>query len=105
MKEQLQAFHRSLQLYSKKESEIPANWFEAFEILKKIVVQSKKQKKVIFLDELPWLDTARSKFMTALEHFWNSWASSRTDILLIVCGSATSWIVRKIFNNKGGLHN
>lgn len=105
MKEQLQAFHRSLQLYSKKETEIPSDWFEAFELLKKIVMQSKKHKKVIFLDELPWLDTARSKFMTALEHFWNSWASSRTDILLIVCGSATSWIVRKIFDNKGGLHN
>ncbi|MCF3110576.1 MarR family transcriptional regulator [Niabella sp. CC-SYL272] len=59
----------------------------------------------MFLDELPWLDTAQSGFMPALEHFWNSWASSRTDIVLVVCGSAASWMINKLIHNKGGLHN
>ena len=59
----------------------------------------------MFIDELPWLDTPKSDFLSALEHFWNGWATSRKDIVLVVCGSATSWIVEKIINNHGGLHN
>jgi hypothetical protein len=57
---------------------------------------------VIFLDELPWLDTRNSKFLSGLEHFWNSWASARNDILLIVCGSAASWMIKNLLNNRGG---
>jgi len=60
---------------------------------------------VIFIDEISWLDTPRSDFLMALEHFWNGWACSRSDIMLIVCGSATSWIMNKLINNHGGLHN
>ncbi len=60
---------------------------------------------MIFLDELPWMDTPRSGFIAALEHFWNSWASARPDIMLIVCGSATSWMIDKLIKNRGGLHN
>lgn len=59
----------------------------------------------MFIDELPWLDTPKSNMLSALEHFWNSWASARKDIVLIVCGSATAWIQKKILNNYGGLHN
>jgi hypothetical protein len=62
-------------------------------------------RKTIFLDELPWLDTPQSGFISALEHFWNSWASYRSDVLLIVCGSAASWIINELINNRGGLHN
>jgi hypothetical protein len=60
---------------------------------------------VIFIDELPWMDTQAGSFVPALEHFWNAYASARKDVLLIVCGSATSWIVDKIIHNHGGLHN
>jgi hypothetical protein len=60
---------------------------------------------VIFLDELPWFDTPQSGFLSALEHFWNSWATTRHDVLLAVCGSSASWIIHKVINNKGGLHN
>jgi AAA+ ATPase superfamily predicted ATPase len=82
------------------------NWIDAFSILRnKLEKSKKKKKKTIFIDEAPWLDTPKSGFLTALEHFWNSWASGRTDILLIVCGSATSWIVNNLLKNKGGLHN
>ena len=62
-------------------------------------------RKIIFIDEMPWLDTPRSNFISGLEHFWNSWASWRNDIKLIVCGSATSWIINNLIKNRGGLHN
>ena len=81
------------------------NWFEAFQLTAKLIEKSKQKKKVIFFDELPWFDTAHAKFITALEHFWNSWASARKDVLLIVCGSAASWMINKLINNRGGLHN
>ena len=67
--------------------------------------RSNRKRKVIFIDEMPWLDTWGSRFIPALEHFWNGWASSQNDIMLIVCGSASSWIVKKLFRNRGGLYN
>ncbi|MDR2570823.1 MAG: ATP-binding protein [Oscillospiraceae bacterium] len=82
------------------------NWIDAFALLKNKLEKTKKsKKKIIFIDEAPWLDTPKSGFMIALEHFWNGWASGRSDIFLIICGSATSWIINKLFKNKGGLHN
>lgn len=101
---QLKEFAMSLHRYggSKK---IPKDWSEAFYKLAQLMEVSPQKRKVIFIDEMPWLDTARSDFMLALEHFWNVWASSRDDILLIACGSATSWIIKKLLKNKGGLHN
>jgi hypothetical protein len=51
------------------------------------------------------MDTTRSKFIAAFERFWNGWADGRSDIKLIVCGSATSWMIDNIINNRGGLHN
>ncbi len=80
-------------------------WQEAFEQLIRCLERSNDEKKVVFLDELPWLDTAQSGFVQALEHFWNSWASARRDIILVVCGSAASWMINKLINNRGGLHN
>lgn len=69
------------------------------------LVCTREEKKVIFIDEIPWLDTPRSGFLSALEYFWNSFASARKDVLLIICGSATSWIINKVLKNHGGLHN
>ena len=87
----------------------PTTWQEAFVQLERHIeslrAPAKGRKHVIFLDELPWLDTARSKFCPALEHFWNSWASKRRDLLLVVCGSAASWMVKNLVEAKGGLHN
>ena len=87
----------------------PDSWREAFEQLERHIEAlpppAAGSKHVVFLDELPWLDTRRSKFCPALEHFWNSWASRRKDLLLVVCGSAASWMVRHLVEAKGGLHN
>lgn len=84
---------------------VPDNWISAFHALKAVIERSRHKKKIIFLDELPWLDTPKSGFVKALENFWNSWASWRDDVKLIVCGSATSWIINVIIRDKGGLHN
>ena len=105
MRDQLAAFVDSLADCGYKATSRPTNWIEAFSLLKEHIRLSDVKKKVIFIDEIPWMDTPRSGFVSALEHFWNSWASARKDILLIVCGSATSWIIKKVFRNHGGLHN
>ena len=104
-KDQLIGFKASLQNASGKTFPQFANWYEAFFALEDWLASLPEGKKIVFLDELPWMDTPRSNFISGLEHFWNSWASARKDILLIVCGSATSWIVNNIINNHGGLHN
>jgi uncharacterized protein len=105
LKDQLNEFSKTL-FPKKKDQQVIANWFDAFDLLETHVEAIKgKQKKVIFIDELPWLDTPKSKFIAAFEHFWNTWASKRTDIILVICGSAASWMIKKILNSKGGLHN
>ena len=83
----------------------PKSWIEAFFELQNYLETLPEGNKIIFIDELPWLDTMRSKFIAALERFWNGWADRRDDIKLIVCGSATSWMIDNIINNRGGLHN
>lgn len=82
------------------------NWQMAFLQLKAhLMTLSKETKQVIFIDELPWVATARSGFIQMLAHFWNDYLSKEKHFLLVVCGSATSWITQKILNDKGGLHN
>ena len=104
--EQLKNFNVSLNHYGKMPYPQTKSWMDSFRQLIHLLEHSKRKgKKVIFIDELSWLDTPRSGFITALEYFWNSWASSRKDILLIVCGSATSWMINKLLKNRGGLHN
>ena len=83
----------------------PTTWLSAFDQLERYLDNLGSGKKIVFIDELPWLDTARALFVGALEHFWNGFASDRNDIKLIVCGSATSWMIDKLICNRGGLHN
>ncbi len=84
----------------------PKSWLEAFKLLISCLEEMpRKNKKAVFLDELPWLSTPRSGFLTGLEYFWNTWASMRPDIVLVVCGSAASWMIQQIIRNKDGLHN
>ena len=85
---------------------LPKNWYEAFEALKDVIAARRDQKQVIlFIDELPCLDTPRSGLIKALDLFWNGWATRQRNVKLIVCGSATTWIIDNIIDNRGGLHN
>ena len=104
-KEQLFSFAISLRDAGYDDCPIPKSWLEAFSLLSTYLKNSTDEKKIVFLDELPWMDTPRSNFISAFEHFWNGWASARKDIVLIICGSATSWIINKVINDHGGLHN
>ena len=105
MSRQLTEFKKTLCKYGNKKYRVPKDWYDAFDLLADVIAEAKTRKKIVFLDELPWMDTAKSGFVSALEHFWNGWASARDDIALVVCGSATSWIINKVLNDHGGLHN
>jgi AAA+ ATPase superfamily predicted ATPase len=104
-KTQLNNFADALSDYSKDDINNITDWFSAFKQLRSIIANSRQKRKLVFIDEMPWFDTKGSQFIPAFEHFCNGWASSQNDIILIVCGSSTSWIVKKLFRNRGGLHN
>lgn len=97
--EQLKNFSHTLSLYTGKEEVLPEDWLDAFYRLEKYLLTLENKRKVVFLDELPWLDTPNSNFVAGLEHFWNGWASARKDIVLVVCGSSTSWIMDNLINS------
>ena len=104
MRMQLKNFMQGIR--KKKGSMPPAeSWLDAFIALEDYLESLPDGRKIVFIDEMPWMDTPRSNFISGLEHFWNSWASWRDDIKLIVCGSATSWILNNLIKNRGGLHN
>ncbi|MCX6225097.1 MAG: ATP-binding protein [Bacteroidia bacterium] len=104
--QQLTNFHIALQkVWPAPDNHSPADWLMAFQQLMDYIDHCKDRRKVIFFDELPWFDTPGSGFIQAIEHFWNSWASARNDVILIVCGSAASWMINKLINNRGGLYN
>lgn len=103
-KEQLRQFGRALSKYSGEKYNL-STWFEAFDALEDYMeTLPSDRKKIIFIDEMPWIDRVHSNFVSALEGFWNGWAMRRNDIMLIATGSATSWMRDKLTENKGGLH-
>lgn len=102
--EQLTNFCMSLQNFTLID-ENASNWLEAFNLLENYLEGLADRTKILFFDELPWLDTYGSDFLPAFEHFWNDWASYRNDIKLICCGSATTWMLDEVINSRGGLHN
>lgn len=105
-RDQLANFNRQLNSYSGAYYPIVDDWFDAFAQLRHFLSGRDSSKPiVIFFDELPWLDTPRCKFVKAFELFWNEWASSRANLKMIVCGSATTWMTSRLLGDKGGLHN
>ena len=102
---QLRRFDSTITEHDATIKSVSGNWSEAFDKLKQLIKTKCKKRQVIFIDELPWLDSPKSDFLPALDYFWNTFASSRTDVMLVVCGSSASWMVKNLFENKGGLHN
>lgn len=105
--EQLLNFHIALMKASKSKKYFspPTNWVEAFYQLQQCLTTLKgKRKKVIFLDEFPWMNTSKSGFVEIFAHFWNNWASEN-NVLIILCGSAATWMMKNVVNGRGGLHN
>ena len=105
-KVQLANFTAELNRKSGKKWNAPGNWFQAFELLRQYLEQlPQDQKQVVFMDEMPWLDTHKSSLLPAFEFFWNDWGSTRHNLVFIVCGSAASWMDEKFSRNRGGLYN
>ena len=103
----LSNFYSSLNTQSKVTfNTIPTDWIMAFQqLISHLESLENNEKKVVFIDEMPWFDTYGSDFVMALEHFWNGWATNRKDIILIACGSAAAWMMSNLILNTGGLHN
>jgi AAA+ ATPase superfamily predicted ATPase len=107
LKLQLQNFsYAYAEVFDKgKVDKVPISWFEAFQMLRKRIESLNTDKKcIIFIDEIPWLATKKSDFLYSLDHAWNRYFSRMNNIILIICGSAASWIINNIINDKGGLH-
>lgn len=103
---QLQNFKEALERFSGNQ-DIPefGNWHEAFQQLAEYLGNCADKRKILFFDEMPWMDTKGSEFVDELEYFWANWVQNRDDIVFIACGSATSWMKEKLEENQGGLHN
>lgn len=105
LKDQLQNFYFSLIRHGMEGISQPKSWLEAFFMLEQLLERKDNgTRQVVFIDELPWMDTPRSGFLTALEAFWNGWGNAQHQLCLVVCGSATSWMLDNLINNKGGLY-
>lgn len=107
-KTQLENFRDTLLTAAKSSTPlaIPANWLQAFSMLTAFTSPLRKDRPaVLFFDEFPWIETPKSGFLKAFEHWWNTQASRMPHIKVVICGSAASWMIDKILNNKGGLHN
>ena len=105
LERQLSRFAETLHSYGLSTTPSLKNWYDAFDALQQLLeLMPTERKKVVFLDEMPWMGRSNSQFVSALEDFWNTWAMLRSDIMLIGCGSATSWMVDHLIENQGGLH-
>ena len=107
---QLKSFHQRLRAYGDSSRTIPSDWFEAFSRLEQLltdkrILRSSHGKKIVFFDEFPWFATARSDFLAAFGEFWNRCGTATGDLLFIICGSATSWIIGNLIENSGSLYN
>ena len=106
--EQLSSFHFLLQRFvgDSYQLPVPENWLKAFHQLITVLEKKNKSKNklILFFDELPWLATKKSGFLRAFGFFWNNWAS-KNNIIVVICGSAASWMIEKVVKDKGGLHN
>ena len=101
---QLREFKRNLERCSLRKHNCPRDWFEAFNMLREYLDTLTVSKIVVFLDELPWMDTPKGNFLAAFGEFWNDWGSIKDNFKLFVCGSATTWMVSKFIGDKGALY-
>ena len=102
-KTQINSFVRKIERASRGElvsKSKPKEWQDVFFFLEEYIESLVDEKKVIFLDEFPWLDTHKSNFLSAFSAFWNDFCTRRRDVVLIVCGSATAYMINKIIKIK-----
>lgn len=101
---QIDRFATLLSQFSDKPKKKIKTWFEAFDVLREYISMLDKKKVIVFLDELPWMDTPKSNFLAAFSEFWNTWGCQRPELKLFICGSSTTWIMSNIIGDRGGLY-
>lgn len=106
-KDQLENFRNELDKnFNFLETKKINTWLAAFQVLENVIKSNElKKKRVVFIDEFPWIASKGSKFLMAFENFWNQFASQQKNLIIVICGSAASYMVKNIIKNKGGLHN
>jgi hypothetical protein len=104
--QQMENFQSAFEKATRRKAGVPGTWIQAFKMLTRYLTPLlKKQRRVIFIDEFPWISSPRSGFMPAFENFWNTWASLQPNLIVVICGSSASWMIKKVLNSRGGLHN
>jgi uncharacterized protein len=105
--EQLRNFSQALKQRTQYQHGTPRDWTSALAELTRYLDGELRSgtRKVVFFDELPWLASRRSGFLPAFEYFWNTWASRQNNLMVVICGSAASWMIAKVLHERGGLHN
>lgn len=77
------------------------DWTDLFEILANTVKSTTKEKVVIFLDEITWMAMDDSTFLGKLKNAWDLKFKKNNKLILIVCGSVSSWIDKNILTSAG----
>lgn len=75
-----------------------SEWIEHFTFLGK---QAKGQKLVIVLDEISWMGSEDPDFLGQLKTAWDLHFSENPELVLILCGSVSSWIEENILKSTG----
>lgn len=107
LENQLQHFNFSLYRQTKEEifMQPTESWLTTFQrLVLYLDTQTLDEKRVIFFDEVPWMATKKSDFIVGLGFFWNNWAVNQ-NVVVVICGSAASWMIENVVNDTGGLHN
>ena len=100
----LEQFRANLERYSRQPVPKLKDWFSAFDALRRYLELLQQERIIVFLDELPWMDTPKSNFLAAFSFFWNDWASTVDNLKMLICCSSTTWMLSRIIGDKGGLY-
>ena len=96
---QLNAFAQQLAEQTGCEDTRLENWFKAFARLAKVL--NPREKTVLLIDEISWMGKYDVTFPGELKYAWDNRFSKNPKLIMVLCGSVSSWIDKKILKSKG----
>jgi len=72
------------------------DWGDLFTFLAK---NTEKGKVVILLDEISWMGSLDPTFLGKLKNAWDKQFKKNPKLMLVLCGSVSSWIEKNIISN------
>lgn len=94
-------FSQRLQRYFSDFPKLKADdWGELFELLAQ---KTQKGKVVILLDEISWMASGDPSFLGKLKSAWDERFKKNSQLMLIICGSVSSWIEKNILSSTAFL--